>query len=81
MKLMLFFTTAPRRKFLESRGRFEGENPRRARLSTIAQYRVRQKGTPPTSAARRLRADLAKLIADETEKWAEVIKFAGIKAE
>jgi tripartite-type tricarboxylate transporter receptor subunit TctC len=26
-------------------------------------------------------ADFGKLIADETEKWAEVIKFAGIKAE
>jgi tripartite-type tricarboxylate transporter receptor subunit TctC len=26
-------------------------------------------------------ADLGKLIADETEKWAKVIKFAGIKAE
>jgi hypothetical protein len=27
------------------------------------------------------RADFGKLIADETEKWAKVIKFAGIKAE
>jgi tripartite-type tricarboxylate transporter receptor subunit TctC len=27
------------------------------------------------------RADFAKLIADETEKWAKVIKFANIKAE
>jgi hypothetical protein len=81
MKLMLFFTTAPRRKFLESRGRFEGENPRRARLSTIAQYRVRQKGTPPTSAARRFRADFGKLIADETEKWGTVIRALNIKAE
>jgi tripartite-type tricarboxylate transporter receptor subunit TctC len=26
-------------------------------------------------------ADFAKLIADETEKWAKVVKFAGIKAE
>jgi len=26
-------------------------------------------------------ADLAKLIADETEKWAKVIKFGGIKSE
>ena len=26
-------------------------------------------------------ADLGKFIADETEKWAKVIKFAGIKAE
>jgi tripartite-type tricarboxylate transporter receptor subunit TctC len=26
-------------------------------------------------------AEFAKLIVDETEKWAEVIKFAGIKAE
>jgi hypothetical protein len=26
-------------------------------------------------------ADFSKLIADETEKWAKVIKFAGIKAE
>jgi len=26
-------------------------------------------------------AEFAKLIADETEKWAKVIKFAGIKAE
>jgi tripartite-type tricarboxylate transporter receptor subunit TctC len=27
------------------------------------------------------RADVAKLIADDTEKWAKVIKFAGIKAD
>jgi len=26
-------------------------------------------------------ADFAKLIAEETEKWAEVVKFAGIKVE
>ena len=26
-------------------------------------------------------ADLSTLIADETEKWAKVIKFAGIKAD
>ena len=26
-------------------------------------------------------ADFEKLIIDETEKWAKVIKFAGIKAE
>jgi tripartite-type tricarboxylate transporter receptor subunit TctC len=26
-------------------------------------------------------ADFSKFIADETEKWAKVIKFAGIKAE
>ena len=26
-------------------------------------------------------ADFGKFIADETEKWAKVIKFAGIKAE
>ena len=26
-------------------------------------------------------ADLAKLIADDTEKWAKVVKFAGIKAD
>jgi hypothetical protein len=26
-------------------------------------------------------ADFGKLIADETDKWAKVIKFAGIKAE
>jgi hypothetical protein len=26
-------------------------------------------------------ADFAKLIADETEKWSKVIKFAGIKAQ
>ena len=26
-------------------------------------------------------ADFAKLIADETEKWGKVIKFAGIKAD
>jgi tripartite-type tricarboxylate transporter receptor subunit TctC len=26
-------------------------------------------------------ADFGKLIADETEKWAKVVKFAGIKAE
>ena len=26
-------------------------------------------------------ADFAKFIADETEKWAKVVKFAGIKAE
>ena len=26
-------------------------------------------------------ADFAKLIADETDKWGKVIKFAGLKAE
>jgi hypothetical protein len=26
-------------------------------------------------------ADFGKLIADETERWGKVIKFAGIKAE
>jgi hypothetical protein len=26
-------------------------------------------------------ADLGKILADETEKWAKVIKFAGIKPE
>jgi hypothetical protein len=26
-------------------------------------------------------ADFAKLIADETEKWGKVVKFAGIKPE
>jgi tripartite-type tricarboxylate transporter receptor subunit TctC len=26
-------------------------------------------------------ADFAKLIAEETEKWAKVVKFAGLKAE
>jgi hypothetical protein len=26
-------------------------------------------------------ADFGKFIADETEKWAKVIKFAGVKAE
>jgi hypothetical protein len=26
-------------------------------------------------------SDFGKLIADETEKWAKVVKFAGIKAE
>ena len=26
-------------------------------------------------------ADFGKLISDETEKWAKVIKFAGIRAE
>jgi tripartite-type tricarboxylate transporter receptor subunit TctC len=26
-------------------------------------------------------ADFAKLIADETEKWGKVVKFAGIKAD
>jgi hypothetical protein len=26
-------------------------------------------------------ADFGKLIADETEKWGEVVKFAGIKPE
>jgi hypothetical protein len=26
-------------------------------------------------------ADFGKFIADETEKWAKVIKFAGIKAD
>ena len=28
-----------------------------------------------------LRADFAKLMAEETEKWAKVVKFAGIKVE
>jgi len=26
-------------------------------------------------------ADFAKLITDETERWAKVVKFAGLKAE
>jgi hypothetical protein len=26
-------------------------------------------------------ADFGKLVSDETEKWAKVIKFAGIKSE
>jgi hypothetical protein len=26
-------------------------------------------------------AELGKLIADETEKWAKVVKFAGIKSD
>ena len=26
-------------------------------------------------------ADFAKLIADETEKWGKVVKFAGLKAD
>jgi len=26
-------------------------------------------------------ADFAKLVAEETEKWAKVVKFAGLKAE
>ena len=32
-------------------------------------------------AAPQVAADFAKVIADETEKWAKVVKFAGIKAE
>jgi tripartite-type tricarboxylate transporter receptor subunit TctC len=35
-------------------------------------------GVPPMSMAP---AEFGKLIADETEKWAKVIKFAGIKPE
>ena len=38
----------------------------------IADWAARASGSP---------ADFGKLIADETEKWAKVIKFAGIKAE
>jgi hypothetical protein len=34
-------------------------------------------GTPLTGSP----TDFGKLIADETEKWAKVVKFAGIKAE
>jgi hypothetical protein len=34
-------------------------------------------GTPLPGAP----ADFGKLIADETEKWAKVVKFAGIKAD
>jgi hypothetical protein len=26
-------------------------------------------------------ADFGKLLADETEKWAKVVKFAGVKAD
>jgi hypothetical protein len=26
-------------------------------------------------------ADIGRLIADETEKWAKVVKFAGVKAD
>ena len=50
---------------------------------------MRASPIPNESAARRPRrraaagspADFAKLIADETEKWAKVIRAAGIKAE
>jgi hypothetical protein len=38
---------------------------------------VRDGGTPLLGSP----ADLGKLIADETEKWATVVKFAGMKAE
>ena len=31
--------------------------------------------------ARGLTAEFGKLVSDETEKWAKVIKFAGIKAQ
>jgi hypothetical protein len=34
-----------------------------------------------SSTSFKLAADFRKLIADETEKWAKVIKFAGIKAD
>ena len=33
------------------------------------------------TAAQRLACGLQRLIADETKKWAEVIRFAGIRAE
>ena len=62
--------------------------PRSSRCSTgrstraIADPRIRQRvadmgSTSPGGSP----ADFAKFIADETEKWAKVVKFAGIKAE
>jgi tripartite-type tricarboxylate transporter receptor subunit TctC len=42
------------------------------------QARMADLGSEPLSGST---ADFAKLIADETEKWAKVIKFAGIKAD
>jgi tripartite-type tricarboxylate transporter receptor subunit TctC len=42
------------------------------------QARMADLGSEPLSGSA---ADFAKLIADETEKWAKVIKFAGIKAD
>ena len=50
--------------------------------AAIADPRIRQRvadmgSTTPGGSP----ADFAKFIADETEKWAKVVKFAGIKAE
>ena len=44
----------------------------------------KMQGTARRTSAARLRrspAEFGKLIAEETEKWGKVIKFAGIKAE
>jgi tripartite-type tricarboxylate transporter receptor subunit TctC len=43
----------------------------------IKSWLVDQGGVPFSGSP----ADFGKLIADETEKWAKVIKFAGIKLE
>jgi hypothetical protein len=38
-------------------------------------------GRPRQRTAFRLASDFAKFIADETEKWAKVVKFAGLKLD
>ena len=68
---------APRRTSAELIGRLNSEIQRalddpkiKARLTDLGVTRV--SGSP---------ADFGKLIADETEKWAKVVKFAGLKPE
>ena len=54
----------------------EFANQRRssATLTGRASYACGREGTPAPT-------DFGKFIADETEKWAKLIKFAGIKPE
>jgi hypothetical protein len=67
-----------RRKFSRLRDRFRyvvdhsryGRPVFRSRLADVVVQRCRGSS-----------ADFGKLIADETEKWAKVIKFAGVKPE
>jgi hypothetical protein len=51
---------------------------RLARLATGSMLKHKPRCSPPSMAASR---EFGKLIADETEKWAKVIKSAGIKAD
>jgi tripartite-type tricarboxylate transporter receptor subunit TctC len=50
------------------------ERPGRCHFSRA----LAEQGTTPSAGSP---ADFTKIIADDTEKWGKVVKFAGIKAE